>query len=132
MDKSQEISSTETAETSSAPGTQPVPGGSALSPLAAAATQLRDGDARAPSRAAHALQHWLVPIGEDVRRDRLLQLARVGVDVFKIERMLDDELVPEDDEAGLIAHATEGEVLPKDWDTVPGPRWADAPLEHAA
>lgn len=75
------------------------------------------------SRGGQALARWLVTGGDGrasstaMTRSRLRGFVRrTRISTFMIERFLEGEVLPADDEAVTIARVTKGAVKPEDWE----------------
>lgn len=75
---------------------------------------------------AHRLAWWMAPNPEY----SIEILTRAHVCVSAIDRLISGDLIPADDQACAIARATNGAVLPMDWERKPTGTWGDAPIPH--
>lgn len=80
------------------------------------------------SRGGQALARWLLTGGakaasaEAVTRARLRGFVRrTRISTVTIERFLDGEVIPAEDQAAAIARVTKGAVKPADWERAEAP-----------
>lgn len=82
--------------------------------------------ARPANRGAHRLAWWIA--GHSASRVATMKLRqRAGVCGATLARMIEGEVVPEPVVAIAIAKATDGQVLPEDWDARADRDWSEAP-----
>ncbi len=89
--------------------------------------------ARPANEGARRLAWWLLdtPCGESVAVRRVL-LARSGIGMIAVHRLLTGELLPGEEQGWAISRATRGAVRVGDWRDQPEGNWAERPVDHLA
>lgn len=78
--------------------------------------------AKVPNEGARRLAAWV--LSRSAVRARAA-LARAGVDLAKLDRIVTGELIPGADDRFAITRATGDAVLMRDWSTAARGRWGD-------